>query len=114
MQPEAAEQLAARLLYLTQQEKALEKEKTEIRKALEELHASDQVPTKADVEVLFSDGTYHKVRLQRVSTGTYFKVGDDYKDAYSAESHKLQSRYLKDGKAEMAEKAASWRAQEVK
>lgn len=114
MQPEAAEQLAARLLYLTQQEKAIEKEKKEVKAALDELHAANQVPTKSDVEVLFSDGTSRKVRLQRVATGTYFKVSDDHKDAYASDSHKLQARYLKEGKAEMAEKAATWKAQEVK
>lgn len=111
---QAAEQLAARLLYLTQHENAIKKEKDEVRAALNELHASNQIPTKSDMEVLFSDGTFRKIRLQQVKTGTYFKVGDDHKDAYSSDSHKLQAKYLKEGKAEMAEKASTWKVQEVK
>jgi hypothetical protein len=112
--PNPAEQLAARLLYLTQQEKIIEKEKKEVKEALEELHSSDQVATKTDVDVLYSDGTFHKVRLQRVPTGTYFKVEDDFRDEFSQESHRMQAKYLKAGKAKMADKACTWRAQEVK
>jgi hypothetical protein len=112
--PNPAEQLAARLLYLTQQEKVIEKEKKEVKAALEDLHEQNVVPTKEDFDLLFSDGTFHKVRLQRVPTGTYFKVGDDYKDEYSQESHRMQAKYLKAGKAEMAEKACTWKVQEVK
>lgn len=112
--PNPAEQLAARLLYLQQQKKVIEAEEREVKSALEELYASDAIPAKDDMDMLFSDGTFHKVRLARVKTGTYFKVADDYKDEYSAESHQLQSAYLSAGKAEMAEKAPSWRVQEVK
>lgn len=111
---QAAEQLAARLFYLTQQENAIKEKKDEVKAALNELHASNKIPTKSDMEVLFSDGTFRKLRLQQVKTGTYFKAGDDHKDSYSSDSHKLQARYLKEGKAEMAEKASTWKVQEVK
>ena len=109
-----SEQLAAKLLYLQQQKKIIEAEEREVKTALEELYASDAIPAKDDIEMLFSDGTFHKVRLQRQKTGTYFKVGDDHKDAYSKESHSLQARYLKAGKATMAEKSPTWKVQEVK
>lgn len=114
MQPNPAEQLAARLLYLQQQKKAIEAEEREVKAALEELYSSDAIPAKGDMDMLFSDGTFHKVRLQRQKTGTYFKVGEDFKDEYSGESHKLQAKYLKAGKAEMAEKSPTWKVQEVK
>jgi hypothetical protein len=109
-----AEQLAARLLYLQQNKKAIEAEEKEVKAALEELFTGDAIPAKGDMDMLFSDGTFHKVRLQRVPTGTYFKVGADFKDDYSQESHKLQAKYLKTGKAEMAEKSPTWKVQEVK
>ena len=64
--------------------------------------------------MLFSDGSTQKVRLQRVSTGTSFKVEDDYKDDFTAEKRKLEAEYMKNGRAKMAEKANSWRVQEVK
>lgn len=114
MTPEAAQQLAARLLYLQQQKKAIETEEREVKSALEELYASDAIPAKDDMDMLFSDGTFHKVRLARVRAGTYFKVSEDAKDEYAQDSHRLQAKYLKAGKAEMAEKAPSWRVQEVK
>lgn len=109
-----AEQLAARLLYLQQQKKTIESEEREVKSALEELYGNDAISAKADIDMLFSDGSYHKVRLARVKTGTYFKPLEDHKEDYSEESHKLQAKYLKAGKAEMAEKASSWRVQEVK
>jgi hypothetical protein len=109
-----AEQLAARLLYLQQHKKTIEKEEKEVKAALEELHASGTIATKADMDMLFSDGSFHKVRLQRVPTGTYFKVGDDYKEDFAQEKHRMEAKYLKAGKASMADKAHSWKAQEVK
>lgn len=112
--PSPAEQLAARLLYLQQQEKAIKKEVGEIKDTLEQLYADDGIAAKSDVDMLFSDGTYHKVRLSRQKTGTYFKVSEEAKDEYSTESHRLQAKYLKAGKAEMAEKAPTWKVQEVK
>lgn len=110
----AAEHLAASLLLVQSQIKGLKKQEEEIKAALEELYTGDAIPAKGDMDMLFSDGTFHKVRLQRVPTGTYFKVGADYKDDYSQESHKLQAKYLKAGKAEMAEKSPTWKVQEVK
>lgn len=112
--PNPAEQLAAKLLYLQQQKKTIESEESEVKKALEELYSSSAIPAKDDIDMLFTDGNFQKVRLQRVPTGTYFKVKDDYKDEYSAKKHKLEADYLKSGKATMAEKACSWRVQVVK
>ena len=109
-----AEQLAARLLYLQQQKKTIEAEEREVKTALEELYVGNAIPGKEDIDVLFSDGNFQKVRLQRVATGSYFKVSDDFKDEWSTESHKLQARYIKAGKAEMAEKACTWKVQVVK
>jgi len=112
--PNPAEQLAARLLYLQQQKKAIESEESEVKKALEELYGSDAIPAKTDMDVLFSDGNFQKVRLQRVSTGTSFKVEDDYKDDFTVKRRKLEEDYLKNGKATMAEKACTWKVQVVK
>lgn len=106
--------LAARLLYLVQQEKAISQEKSEVKEALEALHANNLISTKEDVPTLFSDGSTRTIRLQRKNGGSYFKVGAEFKDEFSGETSKLQAKYLKAGKAEMAEKAASWVAQEVK
>lgn len=109
-----SEDLAVRLFYLQRQIKHLRTKEQEVKNALEELYASDAIPAKDDIDMLFNDGTFHKVRLQRQKTGTYFKVAEDYKEDYSKESHGLQAKYLKAGKAEMAEKAATWKVQEVK
>jgi hypothetical protein len=48
--------------------------------------------------------------------GTLFfhKVGDDFKDEFTGESHKLQAKYIKAGKAAMAEKACTWKAAVVR
>jgi hypothetical protein len=113
-QPNPAAELAARLLYINQQSKALDKEAKAIKEALEELYSHDQIAKQTDSDVLFSDGTFHKVRLQRKATGSYFKVADDFKEEFSAEKHKLEGKYIKAGKAEMADKACTWVAQEVK
>lgn len=112
--PNPCEQLAVRLMYLQQQEKLIKKEITEVKKECEELYESNAIPAKDDVDMLFNDGFFRKVRLARVKTGTYFKVSDDFKDEYSQESHRMQAKYLKAGKAEMAEKLPTWRVQEVK
>ena len=109
-----AKSLAARLLWIQQQKKLIETEEADIKTKLESLYTSNAIPAKDDIQMLFNDGTFHKVRLQRQKTGTYFKVGEDYKDDYSKESHSLQARYLKAGKASMAEKAHTWKVQEVK
>lgn len=112
--PNPAEQLAARLMYLQQQEKLIEKEITEVKKECEDLYKSNAIPAKDDVDMLFNDGTFRKVRLARIPTGTYFKVSDDFKDEYSQESHRMQAKYLKAGKAEIAEKSPTWKVREVK
>jgi hypothetical protein len=110
----AAGELAARLLYLNQQKTAIDKEVLAIKEALEDLYGSDAIGRQNDADVLFSDGTYHKVRLQRKAMGKYFKVLADFKDDFSAEKHKLEARYIKAEKAEMADKACTWVVQEVK
>lgn len=110
----AAAEMAARLLYLNQQAAQIKKEADIIKSTLEGLYASDEISAKSDSDVLFSDGTYHRVRLLRKNTGSYFKVLEEHKDDFSAEKHKLEGRYLKAGKAEMAQKACTWVAQEVK
>lgn len=112
--PNAAGDIAARLLWISQQQAALKKESDALKEALNTLYATDGIAAKSDVEVLFSDGTYHKVRLQRKATGTYFKVLDEFKDDFSADKHRLEAKYLKAEKATMAEKASTWVVQEVK
>lgn len=109
-----AQQLAARLLNLQHQQKQLAKEERVVKDALEALYAENSIPAKDDFDMLFSDGEYRKVRLVRQKTGTYLKVRDDHKEEFSQESHRLQAKYLKAGKAEMAEKACTWKVQEVK
>ena len=111
---EQAEQLAAKLFYVQQKQKALKTEEDTIKQALEDLYTYNPIPAKVDIQMLFSDGTFRRVRLQRQKTGTYFKVADDYKDDYSKESHGLQAKYLNSGRAKMAEKAATWKVREVK
>lgn len=111
---QAQQQLGVKLLVLQQQEKQIKAEISNVKAELEAMFAADAIAAKTDMSTLFSDGSTRKVRLQRVGTGSYFKVGDDYKDEYSQDSHRLQARYLKAGKAEMAEKAHTWKVQEVK
>jgi len=38
----------------------------------------------------------------------------EYKEDFSTEKHKLEAKYLKAEKAEMADKACTWVVQEVK
>ena len=111
---EQAEQLAAKLFYVQQQQEAFKTEEDTIKQALEDLYTYNPIPAKVDIQMLFNDGTFRRVRLQRQKTGTYFKVADDYKDDYSKESHGLQAKYLNSGRAKMAEKAATWNVREVK
>jgi hypothetical protein len=110
---ELASQLAARLLTVQQQKKAIESEESEIKTRLERLHADGAIPTRQDISMLFSDNQYHTVRLLRQKTGTYFKVLPDHKEAFAAERQKLESKYLKDGRAETAEKSPTWKVSQV-
>jgi hypothetical protein len=107
-------ELAARLLYLQGQEKHIKDEIKKVKAQCEEMYNASLVPAKNDTSLLFSDGSTQKVRLQRVSTGTYFKVEDDHKDDFTAKKRKLEADYLKNGRATMAEKACSWRVEVVK
>jgi hypothetical protein len=113
-QPVDAGQLAARLLYLTQQEKIVEQEKKQIKQQCEELFKANELAAKSDTSCQFSDGSIQKIRLGRRATGTYFKVGEDHSEEYKSESAKLQAKYLKAGKAEMADKECTWVAQVIK
>lgn len=108
------QKLGTELLALTLQGAQIEKRIKEIKSILEQMFADNRITARDDMSVLFNDGTTKRVRLQRVSTGTYFKVGDDYKEDYARDSHGLQAKYLKAGKAKMAEKAHSWKVQEIK
>ena len=110
----ATNELAARLLYLQGQANHIEDEIKKVKAQCEEMYSADLVPAKNDTSVLFSDGSTQKVRLQRVSTGTYFCVEDDHKDDFTARKRRLEAEYLKNGRATMAEKACSWRVQVVK
>ena len=111
---EITNQLAARLLYLQGQEKHIEDEIKKIKAQCEKMYNASLVPARNDTSLLFDDGSTQKVRLQRVPTGTYFKVKDDYKDEFTGESHKLQAKYIRAGKAAMAEKACTWKVAVVK
>lgn len=113
MQPDIG-QLAARLLYLTQQEKAVAAEKSEVKEQCERLFLENKITAKSDNHCQFTDGSIQKIRLGRREQGTCFKVEDDHKDEYAKEIAALQAKYLKAGKATMAEKAPTWTAQVVK
>ena len=101
-------------MFLAQAKNNLETEIKTIKETLEQLHANDAVPSKQDCDVLYDDGSTRKIRLQRKRMGSYFSVLPDFKDEFSGEKHKLEAKYLKAGKAEEAEKSATWVAQEVK
>lgn len=105
--------MAARLLALSLQAKDIDAEIKLLKENLEQLHEANALATKTDLPMLFTDGSTQTVRLQRVMTGTYFKVSGEHKDDYSLESQKLQQKYLKAGKAEMAQKAPTWKVQIV-
>ena len=107
-------QLAARLLYLTRQEKLLKAEKDNVKAACEQMFAANTLAAKTDHKLLFSDNTEHNVRLNRQKTGTYFKVGEQHKESYDAELKALQQRYIAAGAAIMAEKEMTWVATELK
>ena len=107
-------QLAARLLYLSRQEKLLKTEKDNVKAACEQLFAANALAAKTGHKLLFSDNTEHSVTLNRQGTGTYFKVGEQHKAAYEAELKALQQRYIAAGQAEMAEKGMTWVFREVK
>jgi hypothetical protein len=109
-----AEQLAVKLLYLQGQEKTVKDQISKLKEELEAMHATHAIATKTECNALFNDGTTKKVRLSREGTGTYFKVGDDFKDEFTSESHKLQAKYLEAGKAEMADKAHSWKVRVIR
>jgi hypothetical protein len=111
---QAAAQLASRLRYLTQQEGQIERQKKEVKEALEKLHKANLIAAKDSFDILYNDGTTKKVQLSREGTGTYFKVGEEYKDEFSADAARLQARYIKAGKGSIVEKAHTWKTRELK
>ena len=62
----------------------------------------------------FSDESIKKVRLSRQETGTYFKPNEEHKEEFNNLKHQIEGLFLDAGKAEMAEKACTWKAQVVK
>jgi hypothetical protein len=112
-QPEA-EKIAARLLYLLQQEKAVKEEISRIRQRCENLYGIGSLAAKTDLLALFSDGSTQRIRLGRSPGGTYFKVVEAAKEAWAEAKKTLEQSFLADGRAEMAEKASSWTAKVVK
>jgi len=114
IQQETISRLAARLMYLQNQGKQIEKEIEEIKTKCEEFYSSNIIPAKNDMSLLFSDKSVQKVRLSRQGTGTYFKPGDEFKEEFTAKKHKLEASFLTAGKATMAEKAHTWKVQVVK
>jgi hypothetical protein len=105
--------LAARLLWLNEQKKAIEEEASQIKTNLEEAFTANGIAARHDSDVLFSDGQQRKARLQRKANGTYFKVHEAHKDLYAKELQALQASYLDSGKAENAQKSHSWNVQVV-
>jgi hypothetical protein len=111
---EEASRLAARLLYLLQQEKAVKQEIFQIKERCEDFYRVGSLAAKTDSLALFSDGSTQKIRLSRVPGGSYFKVIEAAKEAWTEARKKLEESFLADGRAEMAEKANSWTAKAVK
>lgn len=116
--PEQVEQetsrLAARLMYLQNTEKQIAEEVKKIKAECEELYTRNVIPAKSNLELLFDDQSVQKVRLSRQGTGTYFKPNEEYKDEFNNLKRQIEELFLDAGKAEMAEKACTWKAQVVK
>ena len=111
---QAHQDLAARLRYLTQQAKQIKDDQEQVKAALEDLYARNLIPAEEVVAVLYSDGSQRRIKLARKRAGTYFKVGSEHKKDFTADEQRLKARYLKDGRATMADKACTWEAREVK
>jgi hypothetical protein len=111
---QAHQSLAARLRYLTQQAKQIKDDQEQVKAALEDLYTRNLIPAEEVVVALYSDGSQRRIKLARKKTGTYFRVGDEHKEEFSADKQRLEARYLKAGKASMADKACTWEAREVK
>ena len=112
--PKTIGELAARLMFLQNTEKQIEKEIEEIKEECELRHSSNEFATKTDIDMQFSDKSTKKVRLSRQGTGTYFKPSEEYKEEFDNLRRQIEGLFLDAGKAEMAEKACTWKAQVVK
>jgi len=111
--PRTIGELAARLMFLQNTEKQVEKEIKEIKEECELRHSSNEFATKTDINMKFSDESTKKVRLSRQGTGTYFKLNEECKDEFNSLKRQIEGLFLDAGKAEMAEKAHTWKAQVV-
>jgi ElaB/YqjD/DUF883 family membrane-anchored ribosome-binding protein len=106
--------LAARLMHLQNTGKQIEEDVKKIKAKCERLYSENAIPAKNDLELLFDDQSVQKVRLSRQETGTYFKPNEECKDEFNNLKRQIEGLFLDAGKAEMAEKACTWKAQVVK
>ena len=106
--------LAAKLMYLQNTEKQIAEEVKKIKAECEKLYSEHVIPAKNDLELLFDDESVQKVRLSRQETGTYFKPNEEHKEEFNNLKRQIEGLFLDAGKAEMAEKACTWKAQVVK
>ena len=106
--------LAAKLMYLQNTEKQIAEEVKGIKAECEKLYSEHVIPAKNDLELLFNDQSVQKVRLSRQETGTYFKPNEEHKEEFNNLKRQIEGLFLDAGKAEMAEKACTWKAQVVK
>ena len=106
--------LAAKLMYLQNTEKQIAEEVKGIKAECEKLYSEHVIPEKNDLELLFDDQSVQKVRLSRQETGTYFKPNEEHKEEFNNLKRQIEGLFLDAGKAKMAEKACTWKAQVVK
>ena len=106
--------LAAKLMHLQNTEKQIAEEVKGIKAECEKLYSEHVIPARNDLELLFDDQSVQKVRLSRQETGTYFKPNEEHKEEFNNLKRQIEGLFLDAGKAEMAEKACTWKAQVVK
>ena len=106
--------LAAKLMYLQNTEKQIAEEAKGIKAECEKLYSEHVIPAKNNLELLFGDRSVRKVCLSRQGTGTYFKLNEEHKEEFNNLKRQIEGLFLDAGKAEMAEKACTWKAQVVK
>lgn len=109
-----ASALMVQLMTIKIQEDALKTQKDQVKAELTALHEAGVIATTTDEDIVYSDGSTHRLRLNYKGTGSYFKVSEDFKDEWTSDRVKLENSYIQAGKAEMAEKAKTWVVQEVK
>ena len=106
--------LAAKLMHLQNTEKQIAEEVKGIKAECEKLYSEHVIPAKNDLKLLFDDQSVQKVRLSRQETGTYFKPNEEHKEEFNNLKRQIEGLFLDAGKAKMAEKACTWKAQVVK